>query len=153
MFTIIPRIDKEQLSHSIKKHICKRPVIKFPDMLVKLYPHLCEEEFSGLIKDKYWLQNVVKICESCIFELAKQSPLGGVFELGDADAQIRFNGVGPLDPKKIKDRTEKTQEGIRYAREVEGEEAKVKPACCYGSAWGMENKGNYEAAGEKPGKE
>jgi hypothetical protein len=56
----------------------------------------------------------VKICESCIFELAKQSPFGGVYEDPNIDAKIKFAGIGPQDPKRISERRQKTIEKIVF---------------------------------------
>ena len=134
----------------MNNHTDKRLPIQIPEMLVKLYPGLSEEEFSGLIKDKNWLENIVKICESCIFDLAKQSPLSGVFGLDNLPSRIGFAGIGPLDPKKIKERTEKTQEKIRFDKEMGGEDKDQKPPCCYGSELAAENLASYEQNQNNP---
>jgi hypothetical protein len=113
MFRIIPEVRENPATEKVKNS-SKRPDITIPEMLVKIYPTLSEEEFANLITDKHWLGNVVKICESCIFELAKQSPFGGVYEDPNIDAKIKFTGIGPQDPKRLSERRQKTIEKILF---------------------------------------
>jgi len=86
-----------------------------------------------LIKDKYWLKTVVKVCENCIFNLARQSPFGGVYEDPNIEARIKFAGIGPLNPKKLKERTEKTHEKIKFEKALRTDDADKEP-CCHGTA-------------------
>ena len=120
------------MAETVKK-TTKRPDIKIPDMQIKIFPTLSEEEFSMLIKDKYWLKTVVKVCENCIFNLARQSPFGGVYEDPNVEARIKFAGIGPLNPKKLKERTEKTHEKIKFDKVLTKDEVDKEP-CCHGTA-------------------
>jgi hypothetical protein len=113
IFRIIPEVRDNPATEKVKNS-SKRPDITIPEMLVKIYPTLSEEEFANLITDKHWLGNVVKICESCVFELAKQSPFGGVYEDPNIDAKIKFAGIGPQDPKRLSERRQKTIEKIVF---------------------------------------
>lgn len=142
------------------KNSSKRPGIVIPNMLIRIHPNLSEEDFASLIHDKHWLCNLVKICTDCTFELAEQSPFGGVYEDSNISAQIKFHGIGPKDPWKIKDRHEKTKQKIAFDEFINQKIHKVDDEfCCNGSRMAKENNplnmmkkhsGNFITTSTKP---